>query len=254
MPQVVPFSCSDDDFVPSLEELPDAGITPPPKQKSKQAATERNSKSPNKAKGTPSRAAVEEDGAEPPTATPPSQKKKKRSKQDTEDGKESEGARESKKQKQKQKQDVDASTPISTQSQSTPLSVTSKASSVGPNGTPKKKDTRKFTNGFVIHNSKYGPADGKVSKKGKTLVVSYVGKLSDSGKVFDKTKGKDKFEFVLGAGQVIKGWDKGLEDMRVGDSRTLTVPPSMGYGAKGSPPVIPPNSTLVFDITLANVK
>ncbi|GMH35733.1 hypothetical protein BSKO_03601 [Bryopsis sp. KO-2023] len=138
----------------------------------------------------------------------------------------------------------------------TPQSLPSPASTANTAPTPspgKRKDTRRFKNGFVIHNTKYGNPDGKVARKGKKVSVTYVGKL-ENGKVFDKTKGKNSFEFVLGAGQVIKGWDKGLEDMRVGDQRKLTVPPSMGYGAEGSPPVIPPNATLMFDVTLENVK
>ncbi len=93
---------------------------------------------------------------------------------------------------------------------------------------------------------------GKEATPGSTLVVSYTGKL-ESGAVFDSSVGKQPFEFQLGAGQVIKGWDQGLQGMKVGGKRTLTIPPSLGYGSQGSGP-IPPNATLIFDVELLDVK
>jgi FK506-binding nuclear protein len=72
--------------------------------------------------------------------------------------------------------------------------------------------------------------------------------------VFDSTKGKKAFEFRLGVGEVIKGWDVGVKGMRVGDKRQLVIPPSMGYGREGVRGAIPPNATLVFDIELVDVK
>ena len=95
---------------------------------------------------------------------------------------------------------------------------------------------------------------GKEAKTGDTVKVHYVGTLTD-GKEFDSSKKHNQpFEFELGAGRVIKGWDQGVAGMKIGGKRKLTVPPSLGYGARGFPPVIPPNSTLVFEVELLEVK
>jgi FKBP-type peptidyl-prolyl cis-trans isomerase len=95
---------------------------------------------------------------------------------------------------------------------------------------------------------------GAEAKAGDNVKVHYVGTLTD-GKEFDSSKKHDKpFDFELGAGRVIKGWDQGVAGMKVGGKRKLTVPPSLGYGARGFPPVIPPNSTLVFEVELLEVK
>ena len=92
---------------------------------------------------------------------------------------------------------------------------------------------------------------GAAAQAGDTVTVNYVGKLTD-GKVFDQSRGKP-FSFKLGSGQVIKGWDQGLLGMKVGAKRTLTIPPSLAYGARGFPPAIPPNSTLVFDVEMVQI-
>lgn len=95
---------------------------------------------------------------------------------------------------------------------------------------------------------------GAEAKAGDTVSVHYVGTLTD-GKEFDSSKKHGKpFEFPLGAGRVIKGWDQGVAGMKEGGKRKLTVPPSLGYGPRGFPPVIPPNSTLVFEVELLEVK
>jgi FKBP-type peptidyl-prolyl cis-trans isomerase len=95
---------------------------------------------------------------------------------------------------------------------------------------------------------------GAEAKAGDTVSVHYVGTLTD-GKEFDASKKHGKpFDFELGAGRVIKGWDQGVAGMKVGGKRKLTVPPSLGYGARGFPPVIPPSSTLVFEVELLEVK
>ena len=94
---------------------------------------------------------------------------------------------------------------------------------------------------------------GAAAQNGDTLVVNYTGRLAD-GAVFDSSVGKTPFEFVLGGGQVIPGWDQGLLGMKVGGKRTLTIPPSLGYGAQGAGATIPPNATLVFDIELIGIK
>ena len=114
------------------------------------------------------------------------------------------------------------------------------------------KRVRRFANGFEIEDLKVGPANGKLAKPGKKVVVKYVGKLKN-GKVFDQTTGNKTFSFRLGVGEVIKGWDRGVEGMRVGDKRKLVVPPQMGYGATRTGP-IPPNSELHFDVELLDVK
>ena len=95
---------------------------------------------------------------------------------------------------------------------------------------------------------------GREAKNGDTLVVEYTGTLSD-GTVFDSTQKHGKpFSFELGAGRVIKGWDQGLAGMKVGGKRKLTIPPALAYGDKGMPPIIPPASTLVFDVELVSIK
>jgi FKBP-type peptidyl-prolyl cis-trans isomerase len=95
---------------------------------------------------------------------------------------------------------------------------------------------------------------GTEAKAGDSVKVHYVGTLPD-GKEFDSSKKHNQpFDFELGAGRVIKGWDQGVAGMKVGGKRKLTVPPSLGYGARGFPPVIPPNSTLIFEVELLEVK
>lgn len=85
-------------------------------------------------------------------------------------------------------------------------------------------------------------------------MVKYVGRLQKSGKIFDQTAGNKTFAFRLGVGEVIKGWDRGVEGMRVGDKRRLTIPPQMAYGGSGVRGTIPPNSWLTFDVELVDVK
>ena len=97
------------------------------------------------------------------------------------------------------------------------------------------------------------PGTGAEAKSGQRVRVHYTGKLTD-GKTFDSSVGKAPFTFALGAGQVIKGWDLGVAGMKVGGQRRLTIPPELAYGARGAPPVIPPNSTLVFDVELLAIE
>lgn len=94
---------------------------------------------------------------------------------------------------------------------------------------------------------------GKEAKSGDTITAHYTGKLTD-GTQFDSSVGKTPFTTQIGVGNVIKGWDEGIVGMKVGGKRRLTIPASMGYGEQGSPPVIPPNATLIFDIELLEVK
>ncbi len=94
---------------------------------------------------------------------------------------------------------------------------------------------------------------GKEAKAGDTVKVHYVGTLAD-GKEFDSSKKHGQpFPFELGAGRVIKGWDQGVAGMKVGGKRKLVIPPSLGYGVRGMPPVIPSNATLHFEVELLEV-
>ncbi|OON63113.1 peptidylprolyl isomerase [Massilia sp. KIM] len=100
---------------------------------------------------------------------------------------------------------------------------------------------------------------GKEAVAGSTAVVHYTGWLFDPsapsqhGAQFDSSKGGSPFSFQVGGGQVIKGWDEGVQGMKVGGKRTLILPPDMGYGASGAGP-IPPNANLIFEVELLEVR
>ncbi|WP_158902009.1 FKBP-type peptidyl-prolyl cis-trans isomerase [Burkholderia sp. L27(2015)] len=94
---------------------------------------------------------------------------------------------------------------------------------------------------------------GAEAAAGQTVSVHYTGWLTD-GQKFDSSKDRNQpFEFSLGAGMVIRGWDEGVQGMKVGGVRKLTIPPELGYGARGAGGVIPPNATLVFEVELLDV-
>ena len=95
---------------------------------------------------------------------------------------------------------------------------------------------------------------GAEATAGKSVTVHYVGTLTNGSK-FDSSRDRGQgFSFRLGAGQVIQGWDQGVAGMKVGGVRKLTIPPALGYGSRGFPPVIPPDSTLIFEVELLDVK
>ncbi len=95
---------------------------------------------------------------------------------------------------------------------------------------------------------------GATPKTGQTVSVQYTGTL-ENGTKFDSSRDRGvPFEFQIGTGQVIPGWDEGLSTMKVGGRRNLIVPPNLGYGAAGAGGVIPPNATLIFDVELVGVK
>lgn len=114
-------------------------------------------------------------------------------------------------------------------------------------------NVRTFPNGLVIEELSMGKPDGRKAVPGNKVSMYYIGKLKKNGKIFDSNIGRKPFQFRLGVGEVISGWDVGVKGMRVGDKRRLTIPPAMGYGAKGAGE-IPGNAWLVFDVELVNVK
>ncbi len=100
------------------------------------------------------------------------------------------------------------------------------------------------------------PGDGKTfPQKGQTVIVHYVGTFPESGKKFDSSRDRQKpFEFVIGKGQVIRGWDEGVAQMSKGQKAILICPPDYAYGKNGVGKLIPPNSTLKFEVELIDMK
>ena len=120
----------------------------------------------------------------------------------------------------------------------------------------KSKMQDKGITDLVITDNKVG--DGREAEKGLTVTVHYTGWLYEDGKKttkFDSSVDRrEPFSFVLGVGQVIKGWDNGVSGMQVGGSRTIIIPSSMGYGTRGAGDVIPPNSDLIFEVELIKIQ
>ena len=117
------------------------------------------------------------------------------------------------------------------------------------------------TETMALQKTDLSPGTGAEIKSGQTALVHYTGWLYDTatpenkGKKFDSSVDRNEpFEFPVGAGMVIKGWDEGVVGMKVGGKRRLVIPPEMGYGARGFAPVIPPSATLVFDVELVEIR
>ncbi|XP_075210549.1 46 kDa FK506-binding nuclear protein-like isoform X2 [Lycorma delicatula] len=120
-------------------------------------------------------------------------------------------------------------------------------------GSPQLKKKTTLEGGIVVKDIREG--NGPVAKNGQLVAVFYQGRLKSNNKMFDECKrGGPPFKFRLGKGEVIKGWDIGVNGMKVGGLRMITCPPNMAYGQKGSPPQIPPNSALVFQVELKAVN
>jgi len=126
------------------------------------------------------------------------------------------------------------------------------AAEPAPAPAAKGQRAREFKNGMEIVTVAQGPPGGKQAKPGKRVTMRYVGRLQ-SGKIFDQTKGNATFAFRLGVGEVIRGWDVGVDGMRVGDKRRLTIPHTLAYGKKGVRGAIPGGATLIFDVELVSV-
>ena len=111
--------------------------------------------------------------------------------------------------------------------------------------------TTKTASGLTIEELETGAGDE--AKAGQKVSVHYTGWLTNGSKFDSSHDRNEAFSFPLGRGQVIRGWDEGVQGMKVGGKRKLTIPPELGYGARGAGGVIPPNATLVFEVQLLKV-
>jgi peptidylprolyl isomerase len=144
---------------------------------------------------------------------------------------------------------TDSTTQTATETSSAP--ATSPATEPAPAASP-SASTRTTASGLQIVEVQVG--SGTTAESGKTVAMHYTGRFPD-GTEFDSSRNRGTpLEFVLGTGAVIKGWDEGIAGMKVGGKRKLTIPPALAYGERGYPGAIPPNSTLVFDVELMDVK
>jgi FKBP-type peptidyl-prolyl cis-trans isomerase len=132
----------------------------------------------------------------------------------------------------------------------------SMAALVAPTAVRAEPETTLTADGLKYIDTK--PGTGASPKNGQTVAVHYTGWLyvnGAKGKKFDSSRDRgEPIEFPLGAGQVIRGWDEGIETMKVGGKRTLIIPPELGYGARAMGNAIPANSWLIFDVELVGVK
>jgi FKBP-type peptidyl-prolyl cis-trans isomerase FkpA len=138
-----------------------------------------------------------------------------------------------------------------TSTTATTSSPAATAAPAEPAAAPSAATTTTTRSGIKIEELVVGT--GAVAEKGRTVSVHYTGWLTDHTKFDSSVDRGQPYEFVLGTGAVIAGWDEGLQGMKVGGKRRLTIPPDLGYGAQGNGP-IPPNSTLIFECELMGVK
>ena len=121
-------------------------------------------------------------------------------------------------------------------------------------GVGEERDVSRLSNGGVIKRVLIRGHSDERPEKGDEVTVHYTGKLLDGTKFDSSVDRGDPFKFRLGVGQVIKGWDEGMAKMSVGQVAKLTCTPDYAYGERGMPPVIPPSSTLVFEVELIGVR
>lgn len=153
----------------------------------------------------------------------------------------------------------DATTPKSTPQsapKSTPKATAKSASKTTPKAAAKtepKKESKIVTLPSGLKYEELKEGTGPEAENGQTVSVDYTGWLLSLTQ-FDSSKGKRPYSFVLGTGSVIQGWHDGIKGMKVGGKRKLIIPPDLAYGAAGRPPVIPANSTLIFEVELMAIK
>ena len=128
------------------------------------------------------------------------------------------------------------------------------AATCGQDGSAKKDAGAKPKEVTELKIEDLKTGDGAEAVNGKIITVHYTGWLTDGTKFDSSVDRNQPFEFELGEGRVIQGWEKGFAGMKVGGKRRLTIPPQLGYGSKGAGGVIPPNATLVFEVELLGVK
>lgn len=127
-----------------------------------------------------------------------------------------------------------------------------KEGNVEPSGEQTQNPPMEARTGLQITDTLVGT--GAEAKAGDVVSVHYTGTLVDGTKFDSSLDRGEPFSFILGAGQVIQGWDQGVAGMKVGGTRNLVIPPEMAYGAQGAGGVIPPNATLIFEVQLLNVQ